>query len=206
MIRINNPYLFPTIEETTIRVNPPTRGADWEEGIFDSIKENIKKYLLSEQGRICPYCGLKIPKRGYFPPVEHIAPKKMHYRFMFEPKNLIITCTTCNTYKRDKETLTNPATPIYPTRGDDFLIVQPYFDDYFQHIALVCDIFLKALTDKGSKTIDYCKLDELALAEERMEQIKINQEEVHKKLVLQVAKENDLNIKQQIIRFIEQHS
>jgi uncharacterized protein (TIGR02646 family) len=203
MIKINNPYSFLPAEETIIRTNSPRKGDDWGKGIFDSIKKNIKEHLLSEQDRTCPYCGLRLPKWGMFPSIEHIAHKGIHYRFMFESKNLIVTCTTCNVYKGDKETLVNPTTATYPSIGDDFLIIHPHFDDYFQHIEITCGVLLKAVTDKGLRTIEYCKLNKLALAEERMEQKKIDLEEIHKKMILQLFKEDNPDIKRQILDFLD---
>jgi len=202
MIRINNAYSYSPQEIAKINANPPHEGGDWNESIFDSIKKNIKEHLLLEQNRICPYCGLKLPKWGMYPHIEHVVHKKVHYRFMFEPKNLIVTCQTCNINKGEKETLINPITITYPSTGNDFLIIQPYFDDYFQHIELICDILLRALTSKGSKTIEYCRLNSLPLAEERMEQLKISMETTYKKMTLQLIKENDLLIKQQILDFL----
>lgn len=202
MVRINNPYLFLAQEEARIRGNLPRNGNDWERAIFKPIKANIKTHLLLEQRGICPYCGLRLPKWGMFPHLDHVAHKGDHYRFMFESRNLIVTCQTCNVYKNDKETLADPATVAYPNSGNDFLIIQPYFDDYLQHIEIICDVLLKAITDKGSRTIEYCKLDSLALAEERMEQMKIDQEQAFKKMALQLSKENDPNIKRQILRLL----
>ena len=203
MVRITNPYSFLTNEEVILRANPPRSGRDWKKSIFGPIKENIKEYLLLEQDRICPYCGLRLPKWVMFPHIEHVAHKKMHYRFMFEPKNLIITCERCNVNKGAKETLRDPAVTPYPSAGNDFLIIQPYFDNYFHHIEIVCEVILRAITDKGSKTIEYCKLDEVALMEARAEELKIDKQEIFKKMTLQLHKEDDLVIKHRIMNFLE---
>jgi len=35
------------------------------------------------------------------------------------------------------ETLVNPAVKMYPQNGKDFLIIQPHFNDYEDHIEIV---------------------------------------------------------------------
>lgn len=47
----------------------------------------------------------------------------------------------------------------YPTDGEDFLFVNPYFDRYSEHIEIKNDILYMGITDKGKNTVKECKLN-----------------------------------------------
>lgn len=203
MIKITNPVKYTTNEERKINSNFPVESKDWKKHIFENIKKKIKTHLLTEQNKICPYCGLKLSIATSYPDIEHIVPKDKHPNFMFEPKNLVVSCQPCNRNKRAKETLIKPNIMIYPSNGADFKIIHSHFDNYFDHIELIEGIVLKALTDKGKNTIDFCNLYRLDIAEERAEKLIINKQEIHKNLILRLATENDKSLITQINLIIE---
>lgn len=47
----------------------------------------------------------------------------------------------------------------YPTDGEEFLFVNPYFDRYSEHIEIKNDILYMGITDKGKYTVKECKLN-----------------------------------------------
>jgi len=203
MALIRNSYEYTDAEKRTLRTNPVIDSKDWEKSIFKKIKLNLKQHLTQEQNQICPYCGLKFSVATCYPHIEHIVHKDNHLDFMFEPKNLAISCPICNVNKGRKETLTDSSRTDYPTEGSSFVIIHPHFDNYSEHIELFEQIFLKAITGKGRVTIDYCNLCRMEIAEEMADQIIMDRQGLNKKLVLRLTKENDPQLKNQITNFIE---
>lgn len=98
---------------------------------------------------------------------EHIVPKTLHPKWMFEPLNLCFACDRCNNYKKDDEVLSNPNVEDYPQSSGDFLIVNPFIDRYSDHIELKEGIIYIGKTDKGRFTINTCHLYNPAFALER---------------------------------------
>ncbi len=105
--------------------SPPTSS---DEGISYYSKQDLKKYLLEEQGWLCCYCN-RVFKRTDLSPedgdetnpghlaedpldIEHIRPKSAHPELTLEYANLAISCAggrrkpsrlqTCNARKGDK--------------------------------------------------------------------------------------------------------
>lgn len=197
------PYTPTNEEQILLRNNAVTTADDWTKSIYKSIKQRIKAHLLAQQNKICIYCRLKLSLAQYSPPIEHIVPKNLHHIFMFEQKNLTISCETCNRKKWQTETLVNPQVIIYPTSGAEFIIFHPYFDEYNDHIEILGGIFSKAKSSKGEKTIEICKLDRVDLAEERARTLGIERQERIKQLVIGLMKEENSHIKIQLKEFID---
>lgn len=59
----------------------------------------------------------------------------------------------------------------YPTGGDDFLFVNPYFDKYSEHIEIRNDILYHGITQKGIYTVDKCHLNRMNLTIARAENV-----------------------------------
>lgn len=143
--------------------------SDWESrkvGIL-SFKDNLREHMWHEQNFRCAYCRIEIPLACCFLQREHIVPKALHPKWMFEPRNLCFTCDRCNNYKNDKEVISNYTREDYPVSSENFLIVNPYIDKYSDHINLVNDLIYEGKTDKGYFTIDTCQLSRLDLPLER---------------------------------------
>lgn len=173
---IQRPYLYEPDEQIILRDTPQTNGKVWKKKGFAPIKNNIKEHYLSEQQWICPYCYLEMRRYGDDLDIEHIVPKGIHPNFMFEPKNLAVSCRHCNRTKKVEETLVNSTVTIYPTNGNGFQIIHPHFDDYWDYMELTEDNFLKAKiradgSNKGTETIRICKLTNPKIAEERERQL-----------------------------------
>lgn len=145
---------------------------DWSSGKsgIESFKENVREHMYYEQNCRCAYCRVELPKSCCFLQREHIVPKTLHPQWMFEPRNLCITCDRCNNYKNDEEVLQNPNVGNYPADSDDYLIINPFLDKYSDHIELREGIIYVGKTDKGRFTINTCHLYNTEFALERAKQ------------------------------------
>ena len=192
--KIENPYNFTPEEQQVINTNF-NKHSDWDDNSnFDNLKENIKSYLRSEQENLCCYCKIKLRHRRLSVHIDHIVPKGRHKSFTFVSQNLALSCPACNSGKSTNETLVNPNILSYPAVGEDFLIVHPHFDNYFEHITIENQVFIRAITeDKGEKTIEICKLDDIELILDKMEEViiknKEEQSELIESLLLRITRE-----------------
>jgi len=140
----------------------------------DLLKESIREHLITEQGRLCAYCGLSI--REHTPAIEHIADKsKPKYRHvMFNPLNLVLACGTCNGAKGIQDAASS-WTGDYSSWS--FLIVHPILDNPSDHIEFDPDfvVITNVHTTKGQKTIDWFHLQKEVMLNERLRHFKASQ-------------------------------
>lgn len=142
---------------------------DWEKKGLNLFKGRVRDFLAPRQQKLCAYCRTRINVGAFFYPIDHIVPKSLHLKWMFEPQNYCISCTRCNSSKLDKEILVNPDSEEYPQNSNGFNIINPYHDIYSDHIELIEDLFYSGKTDKGRQTIDTCNLTRYDLVLERIE-------------------------------------
>jgi len=135
----------------------------WEkthDGELSELKERIKSHYLEAQNYTCPYCRQRIEvnhKAAW--DAEHIIPKDTHPRFMFEAKNLCISCKDCNQSKWNQNVLVNERRKTFPDFNGDYLISHPHFDDYEADIKIIAlAAFYLPKTEKGRKTVEICGL------------------------------------------------
>lgn len=171
---VQEPYK-PTEEEKEAISELQAKGlvpSNWNSGKkgIESFKNNIRNHMYYKQNFRCAYCRIELSKACDFLQREHIIPKTSHPKWMFEPRNLCITCDRCNNYKNDEEVLQNPDVVNYPAESDDYLIINPFLDKYSDHIELKEGIIYVGKTDKGRFTIKTCHLSRTELAEERAKQ------------------------------------
>ncbi|UTX61621.1 hypothetical protein MJ905_03580 [Klebsiella michiganensis] len=136
------------------------------------IRDELRKHYMSQQLGCCSYCRLDNPQRhGLTWDVEHIAPQGDFPQFLFEPRNLSLSCKDCNTAKNSKvvlDTSTVNVSVSYPTDGDAFYIIHPHFDKYEDHIKVEkCGdkIIYYPSEGKGMKTFQICNLARFAFYE-----------------------------------------
>lgn len=170
---ITNPYQ-PTEEEQAAITKLEEKGlvaGDWDStnNTISAFKDNMRTHMYYQQNKSCVYCRMRVSMATDFLHREHIVPKSPHPQWMFLPKNLCIACQKCNTYKSDKEVLTDQNTINYPNSSDGFKIIHPFFDKYSDHIELIGGIIYTGKTDKGTFTIATCNLSRVELAEARAE-------------------------------------
>lgn len=150
---------------------------DWDsrKTYIKSFKENLREDMYKKQNELCAYCRIHVPLSCVPMHREHIVYKNDHPQWMFLPENLCIACPLCNEYKGEAEVLANPKTKKYPNNSRGFKIIHPLYDRYSEHIELIGGILYRGKTNKGRYTIETCHLYRVALAEERVTHIKIEE-------------------------------
>lgn len=142
-------------------------GRECEE--MKKIRSELREHYRPEQNNLCSYCRLENPQsHGLSWDVEHIAPKKYFPQYLFEPRNLSLSCKDCNNYKNKKPVVDNGLIKNdapYPESGDIFNIIHPHYDAYECHIQTTKmdnKYIYKPLSKKGWATYEQCKLSRLA--------------------------------------------
>ena len=116
--------------------------SEWNrtEGPVVALRKSIRVHYLREQRYRCAYCRMeKKENHGLTWDVEHIIPKAVYPRFLYEPLNLAMVCKECNIAKLDQEVLYRPlraGLPL-PDRSEDYKIVHPHFDIYSEHFEII---------------------------------------------------------------------
>lgn len=139
---------------------------DWGCERLEAIRSSIRRFYRNAQQGRCPYCmkpiSLQAAGNAH---VEHILPKSLFTKFIFEPKNLCVICADCNTAKNNGNAINdneqdtcNGAAQTYPRSTRRFKIVHPHIDEYADHIVRT-GIFYVDKTAKGHFTIGMCKLN-----------------------------------------------
>ena len=104
------------------------------------IRVELRKHYIPQQNNLCSYCRMEnTQNHGLTWDVEHIAPQGDFPRFLFEPRNLALSCKDCNGAKNSKEVVDKKrinASVDYPTNGEFFYIIHPHFDNYDEHIKI----------------------------------------------------------------------
>lgn len=167
---ITNPYTFTPAENDIIIKNFKVH-SDWKKAIFKEVKTNIIAHLRNEQENMCCYCKADLGYDIRDVEIEHIIPKSRYERFTFHPKNLALSCPSCNTKKGMKDILLKTVRN-YPRSSTSFRIIHAHYDKYSEHIDILEDCVYVALTPKGSETISFCELFRLRLVEEHVKKTK----------------------------------
>ncbi|GFO65042.1 HNH endonuclease [Geomonas paludis] len=138
----------------------PLAPQDWSDAKFTDIKTEIKEYYKVIQNYTCPYCQQKIQiDHNMAWDIEHIIPRIMKPKFMFEPQNLCIACKDCNGPKSGKNVLKNSNRKTFPNKPKDYIIVHPHFHSYNDHIEiLVPGLVYRPISDEGKNTAIACDL------------------------------------------------
>jgi hypothetical protein len=143
--------------------------------------------------------------------LEHLVSKKNYPQFKFLPVNLVYCCWLCNKGKGRRNTLAKPVAnkilQVYPIQSNDFLIINPYLDDYDYYIDFYDDIIIKPRNNrtKGVNTIEYYNLTRPELAEDRAREFKLNPKQVQNGLLqLLITHSKDPNIINQLNQIINQ--
>lgn len=173
---ISQPYI-PTIEDKKAfkEASPKDEDKDdWKKKCLDDFKARFRSDVLKKQNYRCAYCRLELHTNEVTPEIEHIVPKSLKPKWMYEPFNLCLSCKLCNTKKgHDKRVLVNNDIKKLPKTSDSYLLIHPHVDKYSEHIELVNDLLYKGISEKGRYTIWLCELDRYELVSARaMELIK----------------------------------
>jgi len=130
----------------------------WSNDEAKKVKKEIKDHYIKEQQYKCAYCSqLNQTENHAVWDAEHIISQNMNPKFMFEPRNLAVSCKDCNITKGEKEPRKNKNRITFPVKSSDYIIVHPHFDDYDDYIGWAYPVcFPKG--PKGQKTIEMCGL------------------------------------------------
>ncbi|MEL7146625.1 MAG: HNH endonuclease signature motif containing protein, partial [Bacteroidota bacterium] len=124
--------------------HPPKVKEDWSKDKYEPYKQKLKKaYYLGQYDR-CAYCRGIIEGDAYYEPLDHIIAKAARPDWLLEPKNLIVTCDRCNNRKGTEPTVTAEALAgaKFPDDEKDYLIFNPHFDNWADHLQFEEDIFI----------------------------------------------------------------
>lgn len=175
-------FFYDQTDANTLHDNPSYSNEYWEKPIYNRVKKNLKKYYCVAQKRMCIYCKTELETACHDEHIEHIVHKEFRPIWMFEPFNLGISCSQCNTKKGVKHALREFAqnAVILPIGSVYYKIIHPYFDIYDRHIELEDDLFIKAKdNDKGKATIEMCELWRPLYADRRARALSISQSDRH---------------------------
>lgn len=173
----------------------------WENG-FTNFKANIRAHLKRKQNNKCALCRCRISIGTSYSNLEHLVPKTQYPQFEFKEDNLVYACHRCNFSKTKLNTLSNPvknkSTQVFPINSQGFNIVNPYYDNYEDHIDFLDDVIVVNINNstKGANTIKFYKLFRPELAEERAFIQKLDQSNINTQLVFRLL---DTTLNQNVI-------
>ncbi|TJV19667.1 hypothetical protein [Mesorhizobium sp.] len=148
--------------------------AYWNDDAVTPVRSQIKNHYISDQQQRCCYCRLVYPtNHNAVWDGEHIIPRALAARFMFEPRNLAASCKDCNNAKSDQEVRVRPNRVSFPDQSAHYKIMHPHFDEYDQHIAWYGKV-VRALSQKGIKLVEMCNLQRFGLAKIGADTLPIN--------------------------------
>lgn len=131
-----------------------------EDGEMADVKKVIKDHYKLAQDYTCPYClqRVEVDHNGAWD-AEHIIPKDTHPQFMFEPRNLCISCKDCNLIKLNRNVLKNKKRIRFPNRPEDYAFCHPHFHIYAEHITVIEKAgFYLPRTKEGIQLVEICGL------------------------------------------------
>ena len=175
MLKLNDPVRYTDAENAHIEANLKPKGKNgWSDSAPETIaiKHHISKHTIIAQGGRCAYCEKVLAKGDV--DIEHIAPKKHYGAFMFEPYNLLSSCTCCNApvNKGQNKTIVEPAN-LVAYDANQFTIVHSYFDNPDDHIKYMDEertmIDINNCTVKGKETINMLHWNEWWAIYKRLE-------------------------------------
>lgn len=170
MADISNPVVYP--DDVLLAIDQALARNDFHHGLWSDeclevVRGHIRRHYREVQFGICAYCRAAVSLQSSLNcHVEHIAPKSIYQKFIFEPRNLCVICADCNVIKRDQEVMAETPDPVirggtrkrYPKSSSAFKIVHPHFDVYDEHIEKF-DSFYVEKSEKGHFTIGACRLN-----------------------------------------------
>lgn len=140
---------------------PEREGGYWDGDGKDivAIKKEIKDHYLLAQDYACAYCKQRIEvKHNGMWDTEHIINKDEYPDFMFEPRNLCVSCKDCNTIKGKKSVIRRKR-KTYPRLARHYTFCHPHYHDYYQHVRVIKEaMFYLPITDEGREMIEICGL------------------------------------------------
>lgn len=209
IFKISSVYNTTDVDEQNEKTTDSTNSVEWDKG-YKAFKKNIRNHLKREQRGRCAFCRIRINTGTSWANLEHLISKTDYPTFMLKPENLVYCCTRCNMSKLKQNVISNPvqdkSLQIFPTNSQGFLIINPYHDNYEDHIDFLDEIIIVSKNSlKGTKTIELYKLYRPELAEDRAYELQIENETINERLIQRLTLPNiDEQVKNQINNIIEQ--
>lgn len=203
---ISNPYTLTNVDREAIRHASPDEplGDHWFNPCLSQFKKRIRKYVLKQQNGLCAYCRLELHENEATPEIEHIVPKNLKPKWMYEPYNLCVSCKMCNTKKGyTKQVLMDETVEQLPLESNDYKLIHPYFDRYSDYIELVDGILYKGIDTKGQYTIFLCELNRYEVAAERAKKFLEKDINFHTRFLLLLQDEENKRLLQNVDSFLE---
>jgi hypothetical protein len=175
-----------TLELQIITDSPPVSADDWNNRKYEIIKQRLKKDLYHGQYDRCAYCRKIIEGAAKYEPLEHQVARTIKPKWMLEPKNLIVTCDSCNNLKNDDAVLAHKYIDCedFPDTKDAFLIFNPHYESWEDHLQYEDELFLTPVPNsKGDYTIKTCKLYRFNIIINRAKEAKLGQGVPSKKII-----------------------
>ena len=117
----------------------------------------IKATLIEEFQNKCAYCGSKLGLTSRSE-IDQFYPKSIYPDKAYEIDNLLLTCNVCNVNKGNQFPLDEKGLP---------LLLNPRFDNFYDHMKIEKNGLVTHLTKRGFVTIEILKLNRTSLVEER---------------------------------------
>lgn len=162
-----------TVEDQALIEEVIKQGGDvWENKALLALKRRIKSFYLAATSDQCCYCRRDLNDEfNMVIDIEHIIPKALFPKFMFEVTNLNVSCKRCNMrIKRNRVDFLLDLSVIEERFGDSaqYRFVHPNLDRYADSILLIVMkvgdkkyIKYKSITEKGTYTYNYFELDKI---------------------------------------------
>jgi len=124
----------------------------WSKDECKEIKKFIKDHYIKSQKFTCAFCKQKIvQKHNRAWDIEHIISRSSYAEFMFEPKNLCLSCIDCNIKKGRNSVLITNDIKKFPSSSNLYKIIHPHFDKYEEHINILVEGALYQVINNSSK-------------------------------------------------------
>lgn len=177
-----------TLEDNVEIADDEAAKKKWKKA-YKNFKDNIRIHLKKKQNGRCAFCRCFISTGTSYPNLEHLVSKTDYPQFITLPENLVYCCWKCNKSKLKQNTLSNPiidkTKQTFPSTSSGFIIVNPYHDNYEDHIEFIDEVIIKkkGTSVKGENTIVFYGLPRPELAEDRAREFKLSKSTVTHQLM-----------------------
>jgi uncharacterized protein (TIGR02646 family) len=130
--------------------------------LIAKFRKEMKEHYLTLQGRKCCFCSIDLVGHHATFTAEHIIPRVTKPQFMFDVRNIAVSCFPCNTNKGVANVLSSPDDcSEMPGVSDAYLIVHPHHDEWTSHLYfdVINRIYPHAGDGKGSYTSEICAFE-----------------------------------------------
>lgn len=153
------PVVYMACHINKLRLHPISSKEDWNSDKFTSIKTLIRRTHYRSQNRRCAYCRRRLNPLGVNEHIDHLVARKLRFKWMFKPRNLVLCCYQCNTQKSSASIFERGAHfKRLPKKGHNYVLFNPYVHRWSDHFEIDGKIFLRAKSIEGQNTITELKL------------------------------------------------